>query len=67
MGSYPYPDNYLSPDPTVNLPAYPVRVACNALSDPTLSGWQLLAAAGVAAGVRVGPLRHSTPSDSTVA
>ncbi len=43
MGNYPYPDNYLSPDPSVMLPAQPITVACGFLETP-LSGWPLMAA-----------------------
>lgn len=33
------------------LPAFPVRAACALISDPSLSGWDLMAAANTAAGV----------------
>jgi hypothetical protein len=33
------------------LPAFPVRAACSLISDPSLSGWGLMAAANAAAGV----------------
>lgn len=36
LGDYPYPSSYLLHGKG-NLPAYPVRVACESLKDPNLS------------------------------
>lgn len=56
MGSYPYPSNYLTGGGDVYLPAYPLRVACSALS--TLQPPQNLYAA-VATAMQV--LNNATP------
>eukprot|EP01023_Acetabularia_acetabulum_P045962 TRINITY_DN468_c0_g2_i1.p1 TRINITY_DN468_c0_g2~~TRINITY_DN468_c0_g2_i1.p1 ORF type:complete len:519 (-),score=99.62 TRINITY_DN468_c0_g2_i1:189-1745(-) len=41
MGNYPYPSNYMT-NGDGYLPAYPMRVMCNYLKDPSLEGVQLL-------------------------
>ena len=41
MGSYPYPTNYMTSGGG-NLPAYPLRAACNAFLSKPLSGQELL-------------------------
>jgi lysosomal Pro-X carboxypeptidase len=56
MGSFAFPSNYLSGGGDAPpLPAWPFRVACDALADPGLAqpgrSWELLAAVGAAAAV----------------
>jgi hypothetical protein len=51
MGNYPYPSVYIVNGAQPPLPAFPVRVACEHLSDLELGGEQLLAAMARAVGV----------------
>lgn len=50
MGNFPYPSTYIL-NGHGELPAYPVRVACEELADEGLSQVDLLRAAARAAGV----------------
>jgi lysosomal Pro-X carboxypeptidase len=50
MGDYPYSSGYILNGEAV-LPAYPVRVACSHLADPTLEGKALLGAMAEAVGI----------------
>lgn len=51
MGNYPYPSVYIVNGAQPPLPAFPVRVACEHLSDLELGGEELLAAMARAVGV----------------
>ena len=50
MGNYPYPSPYIL-NGAGELPAFPVRVACEALAEPGLEGAALLGALADAVGV----------------
>lgn len=50
MGNFPYPSTYIL-NGDGELPPYPVRVACQRLSQPDLEGPPLLSALAAAAGV----------------
>ena len=50
MGNYPYPSTYIL-NGNGELPAYPVRVACESLADEGLQGARLLSAFANSLGV----------------
>eukprot|EP00747_Dinoflagellata_sp_TGD_P070559 gnl/TRDRNA2_/TRDRNA2_156645_c1_seq1.p1 gnl/TRDRNA2_/TRDRNA2_156645_c1~~gnl/TRDRNA2_/TRDRNA2_156645_c1_seq1.p1 ORF type:complete len:266 (-),score=33.79 gnl/TRDRNA2_/TRDRNA2_156645_c1_seq1:22-819(-) len=71
MGNYPYPSNYLifqqTQDPSVMMPAYPVRVACKSMIGQLSAAQDLLAALRDASGVLYNASRtlkcYDLPSD----